>query len=100
MTQHVHVDRTHLVVAAHEMDALADHLETALGNHAPTLSVQPAGADEVSARAAETFSEVAEKYGVEGSHGVLELRKIAATLRAQAADFAAADETVAEAFRA
>ncbi|MBF6272400.1 MULTISPECIES: PE family protein [Nocardia] len=74
------------VVAARtaaDLDALADRLEAGLQADTPALSVAAPGIDEVSLRAATTLTEVGASFDSSGNLGVQELRKLAATLRAQ-----------------
>lgn len=63
------------------LDALADRLTADLAAAEPALTVDPAGVDEVSARAAHTGNEVASSYLTSAQGSVHELRKLAATLR-------------------
>ncbi|MEV5649105.1 PE domain-containing protein [Nocardia sp. NPDC052254] len=75
------------VVAARtaaDLDALADRLEAGLQADAPALTIDAPGVDEVSRRAAATLTEVGVSFDSSGGLGVRELRKLAATLRAQA----------------
>ncbi|WP_019926185.1 PE family protein [Nocardia sp. BMG111209] len=74
--------------AAADLDALADRLDVDLRVRRPALAVSAPGTDEVSRRAALTLSEVAADYGDRAASGVLELRKLAATLRAQSRSLA------------
>ncbi|MGY4102264.1 PE family protein [Nocardia sp. R16R-3T] len=77
--------------AAARLDGLAARLEAELREGSPALTVRPAGADEVSGRAAQTMNDVAASYGQSAAAGIVELRKLAATLRAQAAQFGRAE---------
>ncbi|WP_227984296.1 PE family protein [Nocardia spumae] len=75
------------VVAARtaaDLDALADRLEAGLRADTPALAVAAPGVDEVSRRSAATLTEVGASFDSSGGLGVQELRKLAATLRAQA----------------
>lgn len=71
------------VKSATDLDALADRLEGDLVVNGPSLAVEQAGMDEVSQRAAATLRAVASSYQDAASRGILELRKLAAALRAQ-----------------
>ncbi|MFI5502072.1 PE family protein [Nocardia asteroides] len=73
--------------AAAALDGIADRLTTELSAVAPTLRVVPAGADEVSARAATTANGVADDYLTGAEAGAHEMTKLAATLRAQVSEF-------------
>ncbi|MFI6775550.1 PE family protein [Nocardia sp. NPDC050412] len=77
--------------AAARLDGLAARLEAELREGSPALTVPPAAADEVSGRAAQTMNDVAASYGQSATAGIVELRKLAATLRAQAAQFGRAE---------
>ncbi|MEU6561150.1 PE family protein [Nocardia nova] len=75
------------VVAARtatDLDALADRLEAGLKADTPALKVDAPGLDEVSRRAAATLTDVGVSFDSSSVMGVQELRKLAATLRAQA----------------
>ncbi|MER7453411.1 PE family protein [Nocardia beijingensis] len=83
--------------AAARLDDLADRLESDLHASDLALRVVPASIDEVSERAASTMNEVAASYSDSASTGILELRKLAATLRAQADRFGRSEaESVAD----
>ncbi len=83
--------------AAVRLDGLADRLEGDLRTNDVALRVAPAGVDEVSARAAGTMTDVAASYSDSAASGILELRKLAATLRAQATRFGRSEaESVAD----
>lgn len=69
--------------AASQLDALADRLASGLQVEQVKLDLTPAGADEVSVRAAQTLTAVAASFVSSGSDGVTELRTLAATLRNQ-----------------
>jgi uncharacterized protein YukE len=95
----LNVDTDELLRAAADLDRLADQVEGALTQYAPSLAVAPSGRDEVSASAARTLTAVAAEFTESTSTGVLELRKIAAVLRTQARGYRGAEESVEEAFR-
>jgi hypothetical protein len=95
----LNVDPDELIRAATDLDRLADQLGSALTQHLPTLSVAPAGRDEVSTVAAQTLTAVGAEFAATTSAGVNELRKIAAVLRAQAGGYRGAEESIEEAFR-
>ncbi|MDO3647286.1 PE family protein [Nocardia mangyaensis] len=80
-------DSTAASKAAAALDGIADRLTTELTAVAPTLRVAPAGTDEVSTRAATTANGVAEDYLSGAEAGAREMSKLAATLRAQVAEF-------------
>ncbi|MGW4770154.1 PE family protein [Nocardia sp. NPDC004278] len=84
--------------AAARLDGLAARLEAELREGSPALTVPPAGTDEVSVRAAQTMSNVADSYGQSAAAGIVELRKLAATLRSQAAQFGRAENDSAADF--
>ncbi|GGK57510.1 PE family protein [Nocardia camponoti] len=73
--------------AAAAIDTLVNRLSSEIAAVAPTLSVPPAGADEVSARAATTTNAVADDFLTKTESGVHEMRKLAASLRGQVAEF-------------
>ncbi|WP_330252273.1 PE family protein [Nocardia sp. NBC_00565] len=77
--------------AAARLDGLAARLEAELREGSPALTVPPSGADEVSVRASQTMNDVAASYGDSAAAGIVELRKLAATLRSQAAQFGRAE---------
>jgi|GEM_PF-2046678 hypothetical protein len=77
--------------AAGRLDALAQHLRDDLQTSNASLTVPPAGADEVSARAAGTMNDVAGSFSTSADAGVLELQKLAASLRAQVNHFGKAE---------
>ncbi|HLS76882.1 MAG TPA: PE domain-containing protein [Nocardia sp.] len=77
--------------AAAALDALAARLEQDLTVHGPALSVPAPGMDEVSARVAQTLSTVGADYRAAADAGVLEMRKLAATLRSQSSDMVRMD---------
>lgn len=95
----LNVDSDELLKAAVDLDRLADEVEAAVAQHRPSLTVVPAGRDEVSTTVAGTLSTVADNFADGTSVGVHELRKIAAVLRAQAVGYRGAEETIEEAFR-
>ncbi|WP_406236328.1 PE domain-containing protein [Nocardia sp. NBC_01009] len=86
--------------AAVRLDGLADRLERDLRSGATSLTIPSAGLDEVSVRAAQTMSDVASSYTESASAGILEIRKLAATLRTQAAQFGRAESDSAADFGA
>ncbi|WP_410873851.1 PE family protein [Nocardia sp. A7] len=85
-------DPVEAVRVAAELDQLAGRLETDLQAHQPALPVAAPGLDEVSQQAAQTLRAVAEDFGFSAGDGVLELRRLAATLRTQARELAAMDQ--------
>ncbi|MFC3964565.1 PE family protein [Nocardia jiangsuensis] len=96
--QGVQFDEASALAAAQELDGLADRLERDLLGAEPALSVPPAGVDEVSVRAATTMTEVGTSFGEAAAAGVLELRKLAATLRDQVNQFGRAEQDNATGF--
>ncbi|MBY4573646.1 PE family protein [Gordonia paraffinivorans] len=95
----IRVEPAELVTAAAELDKIADRLESTLVGTRDALSVPAQGRDEVSLAAAASFTTVAEKFGQDTASGVLEMRKIAATLRAQAAGLMDGDADASAALR-
>ncbi|MFF0491332.1 PE domain-containing protein [Nocardia sp. NPDC004068] len=79
----VYFDPAAATDAAARLDALAQRLEDELRENQTALTVPAAGADEVSGRAAQTMNGVADSFAESVSAGILELRKLAASLRAQ-----------------
>ncbi|WP_433205014.1 PE family protein [Nocardia sp. CA-107356] len=73
--------------AATQLDELAERLNADLQTEHPTLAVRPAGADEVSQRASQTLTGVAGSFHQSAADGILEMRKLAAALRAQCDNF-------------
>ncbi|MEU0504992.1 PE family protein [Nocardia sp. NPDC005998] len=73
--------------AAAGLDGLAQRLEDELRAAEPPLTVAPAGADEVSLRAAQSMNGVTDSYTTSAAAGVQEIRKLAAALRAQAGHY-------------
>ncbi|NKY31768.1 PE family protein [Nocardia speluncae] len=86
--------------AALDLDALADRLDATLRTEWPLLNAPPAGSDEVSVEAAQTLRRVGESYSVSGDLAVVELRKLAATVRAQADGVLAMELSNADGFTA
>lgn len=76
---------------ATELDALAARLEADMTSHNPALAAAAPGADEVSRQAADTLRAVAQDFGFSAETGVLELRRLAATLRVQSKGLAEMD---------
>ncbi len=93
------VEPAELISAASDLDRIADRLELALIGAGRSLTVAAQGRDEVSAAAAASFSAVAASFEKDTATGVLEMRKIAAVLRAQAAGFIEGDAEASDAFR-
>lgn len=88
----VQFDPTVAREVATRLDDLADRLEQGLRNNEPALTVEPAGLDAVSTRAAQTMNQVAANYAENAAAGVLELRKLAAVLRGQVDEFGRAED--------
>ncbi|MFJ9362839.1 PE family protein [Nocardia sp. NPDC101769] len=78
--------------AATQLDALADRIANGLGVEQVKLDFAPAGADEVSQRAAQTLNAVAASFVASGGDGVTELRNLASTLRSQFDAFGQVEE--------
>lgn len=93
------VNPAELFSAAADLDRLADRLETTLGGSDLALATPAAGRDEVSTVAAGSFTAVTGDFRTDAASGVLELRKIAATLRAQASGYLRVDDEVSAALR-
>jgi uncharacterized protein YukE len=85
--------------AAHRLDAMADRLDRNLRDSSHALSLVPAGIDEVSRRATQTFDDVSASYRSAYADGVHELRKLAANLRSHARTFSRVDAEGASRFR-
>ncbi|NKY88781.1 PE family protein [Nocardia veterana] len=93
----VRFDAAAASAAARRLDSLADRLEAGMRADEAALTVAPAAVDEVSVRAAQTMNQVAASYSDSAAAGILELRKLAATVRSQTGQFARSeDESVAE----
>lgn len=86
--------------SATALDALAARLEADLRARLPILAVEPAGTDEVSVRAAQSLRTVASSYDEAATAGILEVRKLAATLRSQTDAMDRMDDDNAAGFRA
>lgn len=84
--------------AAARLDGLADRLEEGLRANEQGLTVEPAGLDAVSQRAAQTMNQVAANYAANAAAGVLELRRLAAVLRGQIVGLGRADDDNAAVF--
>ncbi|MBF6211546.1 PE family protein [Nocardia puris] len=93
-------DPTRAGQAAAALDALVARLEHDLTVDGPALAVPAPGADEVSLRVAQTLSTVGSSYREAAANGVLEMRKLAATLRSQSADMVGMDAGNADALGA
>ncbi|WP_431817579.1 PE family protein [Gordonia jacobaea] len=93
------VDPDELITAAKDLDLLADRVERSLIGTTDRRTVAPAGSDEVSIAVANSFDAVAGGFDADAASGVLELRKLAATLRAQATGVVDADDAVARGLR-
>ncbi|KAF0970146.1 MULTISPECIES: PE family protein [Gordonia] len=88
-----------LFSAAGDLDKIADRLELALNGAGPKLAVHAQGRDEVSTATAASFTSVAREFEKDTATGILELRKIAALLRAQASGFIEGEAEAAAAFK-
>ncbi|MCU1643411.1 MAG: hypothetical protein JWN03_3686 [Nocardia sp.] len=94
----VRFDATTALQAATQLDALADRISNGMTVEQAKLDIAPAGADEVSVRAAQTLNSVAGSFQTSGGAGVDEVRKLAAALRAQAGHFGQVEEQSALSF--
>lgn len=93
------VDPHELRSAAHRLDLLAMRLDGALATASHQTTVAASGSDEVSVRVAQTFNTVARGVDDDGASAVLELRKIAAVLRAQAGTYDSVEDANSGAFQ-
>ena len=93
------VDPDELISAAGDLDRLADRVEQSVIGTTDRRTVASAGRDEVSTAVAGSFDGVAKGFDADAASGVLELRKLAATLRAQATRGVDADDEVARGLR-
>lgn len=93
-------DPTRARRSATDLDALAARLEADLALHVPALTVPAAATDEVSVRAAQTLTGVGASYEEAARAGILEMRKLAATLRSQSSDLVRMDDENAAGFGA
>ncbi|MGI5219354.1 PE family protein [Nocardia sp. CA-290969] len=84
--------------ASSGLDALADRLTADLAAVQQALNVMPAGADEVSGRAAQTHNDVALSYLTSARAGVHEMRKFASALRLTVDRFADSETEAAAGF--
>ncbi|MFQ6395296.1 PE family protein [Nocardia sp. KC 131] len=83
----VQLDPAATRAVAARLDSLAARLEDDLESTRAALTLAPAGIDEVSGRATQTFNSVGADYQQLHRRGTLELRKLAATLRAYTRSF-------------
>ncbi|MFB8002168.1 PE family protein [Nocardia sp. NPDC056000] len=88
----VRFDASSALQAAMQLDALADRIANGLSAEQTKLEIAPAGADEVSTRAAQTLNSVAASFQTSGGTGVDEVRKLAAALRAQVGQYTSVEE--------
>jgi hypothetical protein len=75
-----------------QLDELANRAQRVLRDEAPNLAVTASGRDEVSQRVAATLNEVHTAFGTSADQGLGEMHEVAATLRGQSENVAAADE--------
>ncbi|MBF6133799.1 PE family protein [Nocardia otitidiscaviarum] len=75
------------LLAAAQLDALADRLAGGVRDEQPKLTLVSAGSDEVSVRATQTLNAVAASFQQSADNGVSELRRLATALRAQTTNF-------------
>lgn len=71
-------------VAACHLDAIADRIEALMRRERQRLPVSAAGDDEVSRRVGQTLNRMAEEFLRSADHGVVEIRRMAETLRPSA----------------
>jgi len=83
---------TEVSEAATQLDDLANRIDHLMATERPNLATTPAGRDEVSTRAATTLDAVSTSFGDSADRGVVELREVAATLRAHTDSVVAAEE--------
>ncbi|MEV6771294.1 PE family protein [Nocardia sp. NPDC051030] len=93
-------DASTALSVATSLDALADRIAEGMGIEQAKLTVSPAGSDEVSVRASQTLNTVAASFQQSGGAGVDEVRKLAATLRAQFDQFGQIEEQSVQSFTA
>lgn len=93
------VETDELISAAADLDRLADRLERTIRAATARTTVAEAGRDEVSTTVADSFTRVARAFDDDAATGVLELRKLAATLRAQATRVVDVDDVIAGGLR-
>lgn len=93
------VDSDELLTAAADLDRLADRVERSVIGASGRKTIAAAGRDEVSVAVARSFDAVAQGFDADAASGVLELRKLAATLRAQATRIVGADDEIARSMR-
>jgi len=75
-----------------QLDELADRAQRILADEAANLTVTPSARDEVSQRVAATLNDVHASFGTAADQGLGEMREVAATLRGQSDNVAAADQ--------
>ena len=93
------VEPDELNSAAADLDRLADRLERTIGTATVRTTVTAAGCDEVSTSVANSFTSGARAFDDDAATGVLELRKLAATLRLQATRVVDVDDAAAGGLR-
>lgn len=95
MTANLSVDTEHLSEAVRRLESIATSLEKTIGSHRASLSVAPAGSDEVSVAAAKSFSDSAELFSDQLVKGISAIRDVAGALREQTSAVDSHDEAVA-----
>ncbi|MFC8047704.1 PE domain-containing protein [Nocardia sp. NPDC057353] len=85
MVGHVLMSPEAVLLAAAELDLLAERLAAAAAVTAPATHVLPSGAEEVSLLAANHFNRAAGTHDHAVAQGILELHHAAAVLRSQLA---------------
>ncbi|BBY46735.1 hypothetical protein MARA_01650 (plasmid) [Mycolicibacterium arabiense] len=78
--------------AARQLDDLANRIDDLMATERSNLATTPAGRDEVSTHAATTLEAVSTSFGESIDQGIVELRQVAATLRAHTDSVMAAEE--------
>ena len=81
-----------VVDVSRQLDELAARAQRVLVDEGVNLTVTPSARDEVSQRVASTLNEVHTSFGTAADKGLGEMREVAATLRSQSDNIAAADE--------
>ncbi|MGW6693638.1 PE family protein [Rhodococcus sp. NPDC054953] len=100
MPGHVFVSPDALLSAATQLEALAQRLQATVDANAPALHLPPAGTEEVSVLAASYFTSVADSFLPSAAASIGQLWSAAATLRAQAAEYASLDQSFGAALAA
>jgi hypothetical protein len=78
--------------ATKQLHELANRIEKLMNTEAPNLTVIAPGRDEVSQRVASTMNEVHAAFSKSTDQGIVEIREVAATLRAHTDNVVTADQ--------